>query len=614
MKSALLESRDFSRERVKSRMLRRAAELWGYAETDLDAFDPLVALLIEACSVEFEHISGEIADTQNRLIDRLAQLLNPEIDVAKPAFSIAQTRPVEPQSEIHPQTQLFVKRTTGAAGDVFFSPVSTTTLVDGAIRYMAGGGTLFRLEDGIQKVPIAYAESPAIAPYQSLWLGLELADQVPSLSGVSFFFDWPNQTERSNWYQYLPLGQWLMAGQELKIQPGFAGATSIADDSSPLETEFNPVYKLEKQVLSLWNCAFITIEAAPAFRQLPNQRQTFPAVFQDWFSDRDLRSLKEPLWWIEVRLPHNLPPEALTGLLCAINAFPVLNRRLHKLTYRLQQNLNIVPLETERSFLAMKEVRNNQKIAFKSIPLGNLLDLEINTYTLQYGVNRFDDRSARTVLTNLQDLIRDESASFTALGEDFLGAVIRELNQTLARLEAKVAQKTQKGDPVPYLVVKPKQAGDTIFIEYWTCDGEAANRLPAGSRLMPYAESSLRKEGSFLLTTSIGGRERMKESEKINQYKRALLTRNRVVTLEDVRIACMAELGRSVRSVAVEKSFLLSSSPSAGFQRCVRVTLTPSPSSGYTPAEWQQRSEQLRISLESQSVSNLPYQVVIGGM
>ena len=614
MRPAILESRDFSRERVKNRMLRRAAELWGYAETDLDAFDPLVALLIEACSVEFERISGEIADTQNRLIDRLAQLLNPAIDVAKPAFGVAQARPVEPRTEVYPHTQLQVKRGTGSVGDVFFSPVSTTTLVDGAVRYIAGGGTLFRLEEGTQKIPVSFANSPAVLPYQSVWLGVELAEQVPSLEGVSFFIDWPNQTERTNWYQYLPFGQWLMAGQELKATVGLAGGAELADGVSALESEFNPVYNLEKQVLALWNNAFVTIQEAPAFRQLGNQRQLFPPVFTDWFSERDLRSLKEPLWWIEVRLPHNLPPEALSGVFCTINAFPTLNRRLHKLTYRLQQNLNIIPLQTERSFLAMKEVRTNQKTQLKSIPLGNLLELDANTYTLQYGVNRFDDRNARTVLTNLQDLIRDESASFTALGEDFLGSVIRELNQTIARLEAKVAQKTQKGDPAPYLVIKPKQAGETVFIEYWTCDGEAANRIPAGSRLTPYADASLRKECSFLLTTTSGGRERMKESEKINQYKRALLTRNRVVTLEDVRIACLAELGRSVRTVTVEKAFLVSSSPTAGFQRCVRVVLTPSANSGYTPAEWQQRCEQLRISLDAQSVSNLPYQVVMAGL
>ncbi|GAA4395334.1 hypothetical protein GCM10023187_02090 [Nibrella viscosa] len=623
MNAQVLEPNSFSRERVKSRMLRRAAELWGYTEADLDSFDPLVALLVEACAVEFEHISTEITDTQNRLLDRLAQLLHPEPDVARPAFGLAQVRSVEPRSMVQPTTQLLFKRTGAGRYDsggpavgqeIFFSPVSSFPVVDGALRYIATRQALFRLEEGSQKIPVAQLNTVSAAmakPYQSLWLGLELHEDIPSLEGLIFFLDWPNDPQRATWLQLVPFCQWKLGDKPLRLRTGLPENALSGGSSVTLEAEFNPVYKVEKQVLSTWDNSFFTVQQAPALHDVVAARQPYPPEFGQLFMDRELRTLKEPLWWVEVQFPHIINPEALSGIVGGLNCFPVMNRRLHRLTYRLQQNLNIIPLETDRSFLAVREVSTSQNGRLSAIPLGNLLELDVHTYTVQYGVSRFDDRNARQVLTNLQDLVRDESASFAALGEDFLSSVLRELNQTIARLEAKVDQKTQKRDPIPYLIIKPKQPGENVFIEYWTCNGEAANRLSPGSRLTPYADTSLRKENCLLLTTTAGGRERPKDSEKINTYKRALLSRNRIVTLEDVRVACRAELGANIVSVKAERAFRVDAVPTNGFQRCIRVSLQPALRSSYTVQEWAQRAEQLRVSLESQSVAGIPYEVVV---
>lgn len=610
-----LVSEGFSRNRVKNRMLRRAAELWGYAETDLDSFDPLVALLIEACAVEFERVSVEIGNTQTRLLDRLAQVLHPEPDVARPAFGVAQVRSVEPRAVLPLTTQLCCKRAGSGRADSagvsesYFSPVAAGAVVDGAIRYAATPDTLFRIDEATQKTPIAQHHGPPIVlPYQPLWLGLDLADGIDSLEGVSFFFDWPADAS----HQAVPaLSTWQLAGQTLTVRAGLPEQPAAMPFASMLECEFDAMYRVEKQVMSVYARQFVTVEGAPAFKSVSSLKQSYPASLGQWFAERDLRTLREPLWWVEVQLPHTVPTQALDGLGVGINCLPVLNRRLHRITYRLQQNLNIIPLETDRCFLAMREVRTSQNRRLRAIPLGTLTDLAADTYTVQYGVSRFDDRDARQTLMNLQDLLRDESAAFTALGEDFLSSVIRELNQALARLEAKVDQKTRRRDTIPFLIIKPQQPGETVFIEYWTCDGESANRLPMGSRLSPYADSALRKDAGYLMTATQGGRERLKESEKIMQYKRALLTRNRLVTLEDVRAACQAEVGDHVRTVRVERAFYVDPQAASGFQRCIRVSLLPSATSSYTPADWQQRVALLQSTLETQSVGMLPFQVLV---
>ncbi|AKD55113.1 type VI secretion system baseplate subunit TssF [Spirosoma radiotolerans] len=613
-----LVSEGFARERVKTRMLRRAADLWGYAEADLDSFDPLVALLIEACAMEFERMAVDVGNTQTRLLDRLAKVLHPEPDVARPAFGVAQVRSVEPQATVSPTTQLGYKRTPTTRTDpastteTYLSPVGTYPIVDGAIRYIATTEALYRIDEATQKTPVAQRQGvPVVLPYQFLWLGLELADNLPSLEGLSFFFDWPADESQVDYWALPAQSSWRLAGQELLVQPGLFHTATAAPAGSLLANVFDGMGNVEKQAVLAYDRHFVTITGAPTFKSSGLQRQLYPASVGQWFADRDLRVLKEPLWWIEIQLPHTVSPQVLTGMSVGMNCFPVMNRRLHRITYRLQQNLNIIPLETDRCFLAMRDVRTSQNRQLTAIPLGNLSDMAPDSYTVQYGVSRFDERDARQTLINLQDLLHDESASFAALGEDFLTSVIRELNQALARLEAKVDQKTRKRDTIPYLIIKPKQPGDTVFIEYWTSEGDAANRLPIGSRLSPYADNSLRKDGGFLMTTTTGGRERPNESEKIIQYKRALLTRNRIVTLEDARAVCQAELGVHLQSSRVERTFRVDTQPGNGFQRCIRVSLKPSAMSPYSPTDWQQQARLLQISLEQQSVAALPYEVIV---
>ena len=612
----------FTRERVKNRMLRRAAELWGYAETDLDSFDPLVTLLIEACAVEFERVTVEQGNAESRLLSRLAQILHPEPDVARPAFGVAQARPVEPRLTLPVATQLYHKRVSTSRSDsgappmgqeVYVSPVSPVPLIDGAVRYIATTETLFRVDEANQKIPVAQRQGgPDIGAYQPLWLGLELDESVDSLTGISFFFDGPAEAGQTDYAALLARSCWQLAGQALTLRAGLSDSGTSAQVGSLLADEFDGMRQVEKIALSACAPHFATVEAAPTLQSPGIERQIHPAVFGSWFAERDLRGLRDPVWWIEIQLPHNaMSSQTLAGLFCGINCFPVLNRRLSRITYRLQQSLNIIPLETERLFLAIRDVRTDQNRRLTDMPLGNLADTDADSYQVQYGVNRFDDRDARQALINLQDLLRDESAAFAALGEDFLSSVIRELNQSLARLEAKVDQKTHKRDSVPYLIVKTKQPGDTVFIEYWTCDGEAANRLSAGSKLIPYADNTLRKESGWLVKTTTGGRERLAESAKIVNYKRALLTRNRVVTPEDVRAVCWAELGGHLRAVTVERTFRVSSASTSGFERCIQVSLQPAATSSYSPADWEQQAKLLQLRLAAQSIAGLPYQVIV---
>ena len=615
--NAAAPAADFSKAAIKSRLTRQAAELWGYSEADLDGFDPLVQLLFEACAVEFEKAGQELQNTQYRLIERLAALLNPDVvDAPHPAHAVAQARAREAVVALPDDAQfVFEPPLVGrqAVGqEIAFSPLQPTRLVGGAVRCLATDATVWQVEASGQKRLVAQAPAPPPAAYRRLWLGLELPAEGVELRDLTFFFDWLNEPRRAAYAAFLPGEHWLLGAAELAPGPGLAesGAGAAPDGAGPLHEEYDFLRRVEQQVRAQYAPAFVRL-AGPAGALAAYAPRPYPAELALAFDPAtELQALRQPLTWLEVRFAHALPPEAFDQLVCALNCFPVLNRRLHKVLFRLQPALNLFPLVSEEPFLAVREVYSLSNVAYRSTSLRDLTEGATDTYTLRsHGVGRFDTRTGRGALRELLELLRDESRAFSAAGTDFVGSILRELDQSLARLEERLDRRQAAEQPVPYLLLRPRDVNDSVYLEYWSSNGEAANRLAAGSRLRIQDGHYL--DEVRLLTTTSGGRERPRPEERTHALRRNLLARNRLVTLGDIRAACWDQLGAHLAGVHVEKGFQTGPTPAAGFVRCIRVQLTPAEPSRLSAPEWQRAAQALHSLLSSQSALNLPYEVVL---
>jgi len=607
---------DFSKASVKSRLTRQAAELWGYTEADLDGFDPLVNLLLEACAVEFEKIGQELHNTQYRLIERLATLLNPDVvDAPHPAHAIAQARAREAVVKLPEDAQfIFEPPTVGrkvAGQEMFFSPLQSTHLVSGSVRCLATDSVVWQIEPSGQKRVVAQAVTPPPTEHRRLWIGLDLPTEGVDLSDLTFYFDWLNEPRRASYAAFLPGERWLMGNVELTAVQGLPEPSQVAGASSPLDGEYDFLRRAEQQIRALYAPSFAQL-SAPANALAAYVRRAYPAELTAAFAspDTELQALSQPLVWLEVRFAHALPPEAFDQLVCALNCFPVLNRRLHKVLFRLQPALNLFPLASEEPFLAVRDVYSLSNVVYRSTTLSDLSEGATDTYTLRtHGVGRFDTRTGREALRELLELLRDESRAFTAAGTDFIGSILRELDQNLARLEERLDRRRAAEQPVPYLLLRPQNVNDSVYLEYWSSNGEGGNRLPAGSRLRIYDGHYI--DEVRLLTTTGGGRERPRPEERTHALRRNLLARNRLVTLADIKAACWAELGPHLAAITVEKGFQTGATPTAGFIRCIRIHLTPNVPSRLTAPEWQRAAQELQTFLAGQSAMNLPYEVIV---
>jgi hypothetical protein len=610
-------STDFTKASIKSRLSRQVAELWGYSAGDLDAFDPLVNLLLEACAVEFEKIGQELHATQGRLIERLAALLNPDVvDAPHPAHAVAQARAREPQVMLPPDAQfVFEFPAVGrqaASRPLHFSPLQTTHLVAGAVQCLATDEAVWQLGPQGQKRLVAQAPTPPPAAYRRLWLGLHLPAGELAPRELTFYLDWLNEPHRAHYLAFLPGEQWRLGDASLAIASGLGAPTDDATPGGALDAEYDFLRRIEQQVQALYAPLFVRVELPPntLAAYVPQPYPPELAVAFGSAAPPELAALTQPLTWLEVRFAHALPPEAFAQLTCALNCFPVLNRRLHRVLYRLQPALNLFPLVSEEPFLAVRSVYSLSNVSFRATTLRDLTEGATDTYTLRtHGVGRFDARSSRESLRELLELLRDESQAFTAAGTDFISGILRELDQNMARLEERLDRQRATEQPVPYLLLRPRDVRDSVYLEYWSSSGAAANRLPAGSPLR--VQDGHYVEEVRLLTTTTGGRERPRPEERTYALRRNLLARNRLVTLADIKAACWAELGGQLAAVHVEKAFQTGATPTSGFVRCIRVRLTPATTSHLNAAEWQHAAEALQAHLGGQSAMNLPYEVLV---
>ncbi len=610
-----LDKKSFDKERIKSRILKKAADLWGYKEGEMESFDPLVKLLIEAFAGEFEKISYEINETQFRVIERLTGLISPELDIVKPAYAIIQTKAVDMGTTVNRTAQFLLKKPEDRIQnpgskentDVFLTPAGEFPVYKGSILCCVTQRNAFGFENGTKRTYLVENDGKDFEEYNTLWLGIDLEEEAESFNGMSFFFDWYNEPQKEIFSQYLPYTEWsFYTGERLNIQSGLRGNKKEVS----LDRLFDISGKLEEEASLLYSKYFLTITNSAESREV-RSKVKYPEIFGKKFSVQELKSFRKDLYWIRIKFPTYCPPEILNNIHCAINCFPVLNRRIHKINYKAQKTINVIALESPDSFLAVREVRNDSNRVYKGIPLAGLKELDVSTYTIRSSVNRLDQRQAQEMLNYLLELLQDEGASFAAMGEDFLSSQILELNQNIARLEQRVKKQSEYKSSNPYIILNALSPGETLFIEYWSSQGRSANNIPSGNKVTLFSGSYLDNNSTWLMTTTRGGQEKPGGEQKTNLLRKSLLSRDRIVTLEDIRAACWAAMTDKARDISIRKVFETGTVPSTGFIRTILIEIIPRDNHAIIEDEWTATCEDLRLTLESRSSANWPYKIVV---
>lgn len=611
-----------SKEIIKARMLRYALNYWNLK--NLEDLDPAVKLMLEALSLELYNLGNETKDAQVRALEKIAGLLAPDFLTApSPAHAVLHAAPVEP-TEVLPATAAFLAQTRLAvrpadaadtALDVAFTPVDAVRLFDVQIAYLAAGSDLFSYDAAYNRLLATRAGRARPAENNAFWMGLRVNNKIENLEGLTFYFDWKN-TEPAlaqQTYQLLPLARWFWGEEERQTSPGllYVPPDETPDGYQNIFLEYDTLRLLEKDVKQYYDPKFVTLRRTG---NIHAHKRPYPETFKSLFAENDLQNMKEPLLWVKIVFPATVQPGFLADLYVYPNAFPVLNRQLNDLKYRLKGGSTIIPLRTAplQQFLSVKSLTDETR-EYKAVPYRKTEGGETGTYALRKGgVERFDERNARELIGYLLELLRNESAAFAAYGYDFIAGTLKEMNQKIALMEQKTKGYMSGGTEVPnYIFVKPFEGQDMMYAEYWTTLADAANGLRAGIRLQQGKGVKMKQDAIVLLTTTTGGKARLQPEERLNAFRYGLMTRNRIVTKEDIRAFCFYELGGRLQKVSIERGFEVSAAAKEAFRRTVNVVLTPSQTETLTHQEWQVLCEGLQAKLQTRSGMSNDYRIVL---
>jgi len=598
-----------SKEEIKNRMLKKAGALWGVPANEIDmSFDPVISLLITACAAELEKISGEIDESQTRITEKIIQLMTPDtIFGARPAHAILRTEPVDDFLKINQEyaftykKKVSFKNTSINYKDVFFSPLQEFNVVKGAIRYTASGATINEIDDSKQINSIFSSKNSGL-PSSTLYLGIESDAKSITLKDVSLYFELLDIEANTLFYHYLKSAEWFINDTKIETTEGFFNSKKNSELN--LEAIFsdasNKINNIVEKVRNNYTNYYTTVKDTAI------ETSNFKEL--DALISKNKVKIESNIRWIKIVFPRVISNSMLEKTYCALNAFPAINRELNSFTYQLKEFINIIPVKTEDLFLDIHAIVNTNGKSYR-LQSKDTQSNEKGTFTIRTeNVGKLDHRKAKEYITHLIELLKDESASFSFFNNDFLHKNLKTLNQLIALLENKVSEMSHAITETNYVALKPYQKKDTLIIDYWSTNGNEGNNIKTGSALKVYNGIGIKQKSSYLVTSTYGGKNDLSMNERLNAYRRSLLSRDRVVTKEDVKAVCYELYNDKISNVNINKGYSTDIDLNKGILQCINIELTPSDVQT-EDHEWVSLNNNLLLYLEEHSVSIFPYKI-----
>ncbi|WP_062061871.1 type VI secretion system baseplate subunit TssF [Aquimarina longa] len=605
-----------NKTQVKNRMIKKAASLWGVSPNEIESsFDPIVSLLIGACASEIAKISGEINNSQTRVTERLLQIMTPEtLYGARPAHAIAVAEPTDVTINITPEHLFYYKKkikTRNAEQEeqnLFFSAVQDTKLVDTHISHMICGTEMYEIEGrSVSNVPLTLKDTSPL-PQSTIYLGIKTEHEHISLKDTSLFFELLDVQDTDLFYHHLQHANIYYNDTLIDVVSGYYNSRD--SDRIQIESIFslkpNKTKNIESQVKKAYERHFLTIKSNIS---LQNEGK-IPQEFTKFIDIKNHEELHE-YNWIKVVFPRIIDNTVLKNIYSTFNAFPILNRKLESVSFQLKDYIDIIPLSTMDLFLDIKTVINTEGKTYK-LRENDSEHEEKGTYIIRRdNVGKLDSRKAKEYLLHLIGLLKDESAGFSIYGNDFLQTNINELNQNIAALEKKLFDMDKATVETNYVSIKPYNKKDSLLLEYWTTNGEKANQIKPGSTLEIYKGTDLKQKGGFFLTPTFQGKNNLTMDERLYTYRRALLSRNRIVTKEDVKALCYELCGDKIEKITIRKGFKTNIKANKGLIPSIEILLTVSKRIKTSELEWESIKSNILSVLEKQSLNVFPYYITI---
>ncbi|MGB0879540.1 MAG: hypothetical protein ACPGTO_03135 [Polaribacter sp.] len=582
---------------IKEDMIEKAMELWGIEDAEL--IDPVIGLLLDVFSYEFAKIEQDIKLSDSKLLERISKILVQESwSLPLPAHALLRAVPSDKFLEVSRDTQFYIQKMIDGDQyiDIFFTPLSTHKLISGHIACVAKHKSMqFFDTNGRNLSEIDTINDKKIADY-SLWMGIDidrtLLNKVTELPLALILRD-------SNIDRYLKLIKFFdIEGNEIKCTP-------IADTlhNSSKEHYFDAVVGYYQNYL-------YTLELVNK-----KTKKSVSSKFESYFFEEDIEEFNAELFWIKIEFPVAFTKSELDKLDISMNTFPITNRKLQYKQHSIKRNGKIASLRTlNEHFLNVESLIDNEGRTYKNTLTNDINNLK-GTYSLYFGeLEQFDERNAKAILEQVIQTVREEGSSFSAIGYDLLNAYLEDLNKKLNIIERKISvgyKNVSNSSNRQYLLTIPFDDSAYLECQFWTTDAIIANNIKRNSVFGQFHTSELIAKTIRLQTDTVGGSIKNDAKEKVSNLRYGLLSKDRIVSVEDVKEFIRKSIGKTIDRVEVKSGVGFSPNKKGGLIRTTHVEIHLNNDKIHTSENKKRLSNSLQQELEQKSVHNLPYVVSI---
>lgn len=606
-------------ERIKDRVLKRAARSWGFSDVEMEtSFDPVVAMMLNALSYELEKIAHELEDSKTRVVERVLEIMFPEVTAgAKPARAILHAIPVDNNIKISLQNQMTVNKRIHniynplepIVKEIALSPTLEVKLSSCEVKYIAYERNLYEVSNLFYKDTVRDYKNTL--PPGVVFLGLELgSNNVLELDDLMLCIDIKNTHQKEMFHYYLKQMKCFHDDIEIKVEEGYNVPLKSIDIENIINRNYTHLSEVMQEVNEFYFDNFYTLKGAL-------KHKTLDKYNPEHLPFKEISNSEKPIIWIKMVFPESLIPQILDNVSFTANCFPVINKKKHSINNPLKGFLSYVALDTGNNiYLDVDTVIDSSNNHYEIKEFNDGVIEEGSAVLRTGGVSRFDSRSASELLQNVLGLLKDESSSFSGIGNDFINDSLIKMNQLLASVEQRAKESSFAKNNDPYLMIKPQGEdlkGKLFTINYWSTCAEEGNDIKAGTVLESKGDLSFVSKEAVLVTNTVGGMNKQNNKDRILAYRNALLTRGRIVTIADIKAFGFSHFKSSITHIKVEKGTRKEISLKAGFSRTVDIYLKTNTveKEHLSISEWNYLCESFMKQLKNKSSNVFPYRLFI---
>lgn len=613
-----INNHSYSKEAIKSRMLQNATKLWGVKNMQL--LDPFVKLLIDAFSTEVFKANNEIQSVNGRILEKLAKLLTPsQYSHPTPSHAIAFCMPEEDREILMEHSEFFLKKQLNSLRknqsdrqvEVSLTPVENIALLKAQTGMMIVANTVYSVDNQLNKIPITRLPVD-VENYRKIKLAIDVSDYTSEAfpEKITLYCSNPTYENIDFVYQLLPHINVTLNGIPLIVNQRIAEVEGLESEGFESIFEEQSIrQKIKNDVKNIYSNRFIELEGIypSMFKQI---KEGLPQDLDDGSSVWEAYRNKKYIW-LEMEFPPQYSAEILENFLFVLNAFPVYNRAWKKTEYALDIMGNNIPLETNEDefFLYVDEVIDGQGKSYFEIPFTPNDSMDRGLYTIRKGgMERFTSRNATDLMSHIMELLRDEVAAFSIINRDKVKDVLGEISEKMKTLMKKVEIANRElQEDINYVIIEPLENAAHTYATFWVSHCTLANNLRPGTEF--YSQKKL--QHITLITETTGGAEEQKQSDTILAYKYALTTRDKIISVEDVKNYCRMTLKDKLKNINVKRGIMVSDKPKEGFIRTVDINIVIQDYSFYGSKYWNNMQEVLKNNIKSKAIDGVEYRITI---